>query len=164
PGGFMTTVRAALAPALFLTVMPTPARADITGFIGANTTPKSRHTQGFAVGAGVMFLGIEFEYGSTPDDPAALAPSLNTGTGNVLFQAPFAIFGFQPYFSTGGGIYHEELTTHSKTGFALDTGGGVKISLLGPVRLRVDYRVFKLGDEALESPVQRIYVGLNLKF
>ena len=38
------------------------------------------------------------------------------------------------------------------------------MSLVGPVRLRIDYRVFKLGDEALESPVQRIYVGLNLKF
>ena len=77
---------------------------------------------------------------------------------------PFAIFGFQPYAATGGGIYRESLGTHQKTGFALDTGAGVKINLLGPVRLRVDYRVFKLGDEALDSPVHRIYAGLNLKF
>ncbi len=160
----MKSLRAAVLAVLFTGLLATPAFADLTGFIGANTTPKSRHTQGFALGAGLLFFGIEFEYGTTPDDPAALAPSLHTGIGNALIQAPFAIFGFQPYFTTGGGIYHESLGTHEKTGFALDTGGGVKISLLGPVRLRLDYRLFKLGDEALNSPVHRVYAGLNLKF
>lgn len=160
----MTSARAMVLVALLTGLSATPAFADITGFIGANTTPKSRHTQGFAVGAGLLFVGIEFEYGSTPDVPTAFAPALHTGTGNVLIQAPFAVFGFQPYVTTGGGIYRETLGTHEKTGFALDTGGGVKISLLGPIRLRLDYRVFKLGAEALESPVQRVYAGLNLKF
>ena len=41
---------------------------------------------------------------------------------------------------------------------------GVKMSLAGPLRLRVDYRVFKLGSGALYSPAHRIYAGLNLKF
>jgi hypothetical protein len=36
--------------------------------------------------------------------------------------------------------------------------------LIGPVRLRVDYRVFRLGSGALHSPAHRIYAGLNLKF
>jgi hypothetical protein len=40
----------------------------------------------------------------------------------------------------------------------------VKISLVGPLALRVDYRVFKLGSGALYSPAHRIYAGLNLKF
>jgi hypothetical protein len=35
---------------------------------------------------------------------------------------------------------------------------------MGPVRLRVDYRVFKLAGGALHSPAHRIYAGLNLKF
>jgi opacity protein-like surface antigen len=157
-------LRAAAFALLLTGLTATPVFADITGFIGANTTPKSRHTQGFAVGAGLLFFGIEFEYASTPDEPKSLAPSLHTGMGNVLIQAPFAIYGFQPYVATGGGIYRESLGTREKTGFALDTGAGVKINLLGPVRLRVDYRVFKLGDEALDSPVHRIYAGLNLKF
>ena len=30
----------------------TPARADLTGFIGATTTPENRLARGFAVGAG----------------------------------------------------------------------------------------------------------------
>jgi hypothetical protein len=40
----------------------------------------------------------------------------------------------------------------------------VKIDLIGPLRLRVDYRVLKLGSGALVSPAHRIYAGLNLKF
>ena len=38
------------------------------------------------------------------------------------------------------------------------------MSLIGPLRLRVDYRVFRLGDDALYSPAHRLYMGLNLKF
>lgn len=160
----MTSARATLLSLILTGLGAAPAFADITGFIGANTTPKNRHTQGFAVGAGLLVVAFEFEYASTPDDPATLAPALTTGIGGVLVQTPFAIFGFQPYALTGGGIYRETLGTREKTGFALDTGGGVKISLVGPVRLRVDYRIFNLGSTALESPVQRIYAGLNLKF
>jgi hypothetical protein len=143
-----------------------PARADLTAFIGANTTPDNRQTRGFAAGAGLLVVAFEFEYAYSPDSdtPGALAPSLRTGTGNVLLQTPFAVFGLQPYFTTGGGIYRETLGTHQDTGFALNTGGGVKISLAGPLRLRVDYRVFKLGSGALYSPAHRVYAGLNLKF
>jgi hypothetical protein len=160
----MKGARALLLATVVSVVSATPVFADITGFIGANTAPKNRHTQGFAVGAGMLLFGFEFEYASTPDEPAALAPSLNTGSGNFLIQAPVAIVGFQPYFTTGAGLYRETLGNHQETGFVLNTGGGVKISLVGPVRLRIDYRVFKLGESALESPVQRIYAGLNLKF
>jgi hypothetical protein len=46
----------------------------------------------------------------------------------------------------------------------LNNGLGVKVNLLGPVRLRVDYRVFRLGRDALHSPAHRVYAGLNLKF
>jgi len=142
----------------------TPARADITAFLGANTTPANRSVLGGALEFGFVVVGVELEYASAPDDASAGAPSLKTGTGNLLLQTPVAIFGFQPYFTTGGGFYHEELGLHSDTGFALDTGGGVKISLAGPLRVRIDYRVFKLGSGALYSPSHRIYAGLNLKF
>lgn len=159
----MKRARAALL-AVILTGISAPAFADITGFIGANTTPKNRHTQGFAVGAGLLVVGFEFEFASTPDEPTKLAPALTTGMANFLVQTPYPISGFQPYFTTGGGIYRETLDPHQKTGFGLNTGGGVKISLIGPVRLRLDYRVFRLGEEALESTAHRVYAGLNLKF
>lgn len=160
----MKSARVLLFAAIVSTLSTTQAFADLTGFIGANTTPKNRHTQGFAVGAGLLLVGFEFEYAGTPDEPTSQAPSLTTGSGNFLLQAPFAIFGFQPYATTGAGLYRETLGARQTTGVALNSGGGVKISLVGPVRLRLDYRILKLGEDALESPVHRVYVGLNLKF
>jgi opacity protein-like surface antigen len=152
-----------LAAIALLLFIATPARADVTGFIGANLTPSGRRVLGGALGGGLLVIGFEGEYAFTPDDPKASAPSLTTGMGNVLLQTPVAIFGVQPYFTTGAGLYRETLGTHQDTSFAFNTGGGVKISLVGPLRLRVDYRVFKLGSDALYSPAHRIYVGLNLK-
>ena len=142
----------------------TPARADITAFIGANTTPANRQVRGGALGFGLLIVGFELEYAFTPDDPSAHAPSLKTGMGNLLLQSPTAFFGVQPYFTTGGGFYRETLNLHQDTGLGLNTGGGVKVTLIGPLRLRVDYRVFKLGSGALHSPAHRFYAGLNLKF
>jgi hypothetical protein len=145
-------------------LLPAAASADATAFIGANTSPANRTVKGFAVGAGLLIIGFEFEYADTTDDLAAAAPSLKTGTGNMLLQTPIAFAGVQPYFEIGGGVYHEELGTVSNTGFVGNTGGGVKISLIGPLRLRVDYRVMTLKNGALTSPAHRIYAGLNVKF
>jgi len=141
-----------------------PVWADATVFLGANLTPTNRAVRGGALGAGLLIIGFEGEYAFTPDDPEAAAPSLVTGSGNVLLQTPFAVFGLQPYVTTGAGLYREKLGTHQDTSFALNTGGGVKVSLVGPLRLRVDYRVFKHGSGALSSPAHRISLGLNLKF
>jgi len=156
--------RVTLVTAVLMVLVAAPARADLTLFLGANTTPANRPVRGGALGVGLLIIGFEGEYANTPDDPSANAPSLMTGSGNVLLQTPIAIFGFQPYFTTGGGFYRETLGAHQDTSFAFNTGGGVKVSLVGPLRLRVDYRVFKLGSGALESPAHRIYAGLNLKF
>jgi opacity protein-like surface antigen len=159
----MNRIRTAGLSLVLLGVAAVPARADLTAFIGANTTPANRQVRGAALGAGLLVVGFEFEYAYTPDDLSALAPSLKTGMGNVILQTPVAFMGFQPYFTTGAGIYQEELGAHSDTGVGFNTGGGVKVSLAGPIRLRVDYRVFKLGSGALNSPAHRFYAGLNLK-
>jgi hypothetical protein len=159
-----TNVRAIALAGLMALSTAAPALADVTLFIGANTTPENRQVRGFSAGLGLLIIAFEFEYASTSEDLSALAPSLKTGVGNVLLQTPFAIHGVQPYFTTGGGIYNESLGVHDDTGFTVNTGGGVKISLAGPLRLRVDYRIFKLDSDALNSPAQRIYAGLNLKF
>ena len=141
-----------------------PARADITGFLGATTTPENRSMRGLAFGAGLLLVGFEFEYASTVQDLEVNAPSLKTGSGNLLLQTPVMIHGFQPYFTIGGGVYRERLGDVVDTGFAPNSGAGVKVALAGPLRLRVDYRVFRLGSGALYSPAHRIYAGLNLKF
>ena len=159
----MTRIRTVGLAVVLLALTSVPARADLTAFIGANTTPANRQVRGAAVGVGLLVVGFEFEYAYSPDDLTAAAPSLKTGMGNVILQTPVAIMGFQPYFTTGGGIYQEELGAHSDTSVGFNTGGGVKVSLVGPLRLRVDYRIFKLGSGALNSPAHRFYAGLNLK-
>jgi hypothetical protein len=163
----MSRLRALALAGVIIAAGATPARADATAFIGANTTPENRRVEGLAIGAGLLLVAFEFEYASTPESSNPLgtsAPSLKTGSGNVLIQAPFAIAGFQPYATAGAGLYNESLGAYHHTGFAPNIGGGVKITLVGPLRLRVDYRVFKLGDAARYSPAHRIYAGLNLKF
>ena len=159
----MTRIRTVGIALVLLALTSAPARADITAFIGANTTPANRQVRGAALGFGLLVVAFELEYAYTPDDLTATAPSLKTGMGNVILQTPVAFMGFQPYFTTGGGLYQEELGTRSDTGIGFNTGGGVKVSLAGPIRLRVDYRVFKLGSGALNSPAHRFYAGLNLK-
>ena len=105
----MTQSRAIALAALalcFWALMPSAASADATAFIGANTSPATRTVKGFAVGAGLLIIGFEFEYADTTDDLTAGAPSLKTGTGNMLLQTPIAFAGIQPYFEIGGGVYH----------------------------------------------------------
>lgn len=163
----MTVARRVALGTILFALVSAPARADLTGFLGANTTPANRAVRGAAVGVGLLVMGFEFEYSATTEDPTVGAPSLKTGMGNLLVQTPTALFGFQPYVTTGVGIYREELQTatgsYQDTSVGFNTGGGVKVSLLGPIRLRVDYRVFTLGSGARHSPAHRIYAGLNLK-
>ncbi|MEQ1869116.1 MAG: hypothetical protein ABL961_03730 [Vicinamibacterales bacterium] len=141
-----------------------PAGADVTAFVGANTVPDNRALRGAAIGIGLLVVSFEFEYAATSNDHLATTASLKTGSGNLLLQTPMMVHGFQPYFTIGAGLYRETLGNHVDTGVAPNSGGGVKIHLAGPVRLRVDYRVFRLGNGALYSPAHRIYAGLNLKF
>jgi hypothetical protein len=163
----MTNVRA-LAPmalaGLMCVVAAAPAQADLTAFIGANTTPENRQTRGFSGGAGFLIVAFEFEYADTTNDLTARVPSLKTGSGNVLLQTPIAFFGVQPYVTTGAGFYSETLGARTDRGLGYNTGGGVKIALVGPLRVRIDYRAFKLGSGALYSTAHRVYAGLNLKF
>ena len=150
--------------AALLSGVAAPAFADATVFIGTNATPANRQMKGFAIGVGLLVVGFEFEYASTTEEPLDAAPALKTGMGNVLLQTPFALMGFQPYFTTGAGGYRETLGVQQETHVGFNSGGGVKISLLGPVRARVDYRIFKLRGEPLHDTVHRVYAGLNLKF
>jgi hypothetical protein len=64
----------------------------------------------------------------------------------------------------GAGVYRERLGDLSETSFGANTGGGAKITLLGPLRARVDYRVFTLRGDPLFSTVHRVYVGATLRF
>ncbi len=160
----MRSFRPALMALGLLAATAAPARADFTAFLGATTTPTNRQVRGGAVGSGLLLVAFEFEYSSTTEDVTTGAPSLKIGSGNGILQTPVPIFGFQPYVTAGAGIYRERLGSVTESGIAPNVGGGVKIALLGPLRLRLDYRRFRLGSEARYSPSSRFYAGLNVKF
>jgi opacity protein-like surface antigen len=167
--------RAALAAtALLLAFAPARASADATGFIGLVTEPSVRPALGFSLGAGLLIVGFEFEYAQSGDDLDDLAPSLRTFMGNLLIQTPVPIGGVQFYGTVGAGAYREQfdevfaesegLSRDRETNVGTNLGGGVKIGLAGPLRLRLDYRVFILNDSITGENQHRLYAGVNLRF
>ena len=155
--------RAALALVL-IAAAPSIARADATAFLGRNSAGDDRSTtRGFAVGASMLVLGFEFEYANSSEDPVTARPSLRTTAGNVSVQT-FGLPGFQLYATTGVGYYRERLASDEATGLLLNNGGGVKINIAGPLRVRIDYRIFTLKGDPQHTNVQRIYAGMNLAF
>jgi opacity protein-like surface antigen len=178
----------AAATLVLLAATSSLARADITAFIGtrrtSNTTltptvePDSsfRLDKGLAVGFGLVIVGFEFEWSKTDGDSlgdklcvgnlSPCAPSLTTGMGNVLLQTPHGVLPLQIYGTVGAGAYREHLDVadESHYGFGTNLGGGVKIDLVGPLRLRLDYRIFKLANDAFTKTPQRFYAGATLAF
>ena len=88
------------------------------------------------------------------------------GCGGWILQTPRGLGPVQVYGTIGAGAYRErfDVVDESTTNFGTNFGGGVKISLLGPLRVRVDYRIFKLSGDAVYETPQRVYVGANLAF
>lgn len=175
---FPTSPRTWLLALACLTVAAS-ASADVTAFLGRSSGAEgtgARSVKGVAVGTGFLVVGFEFEFASTPESAEDAAPGLRTGMGNVLLQTPFAIHGVQPYATTGAGVYRETLSlpgaapgagqaARQETNVGFNSGGGVKIGIAGPLRLRLDYRVFTLrGTPLTSSPLHRFYAGANLRF
>ena len=141
-----------------------PADADLTAFVGANATPSNRPVRGFGVGLSLLVVGFEFEFSDTKADETAGAPGLRTGMFNLLVQTPFGISGLQFYGTVGGGIYQESGNGLDETNIGGNGGAGVKIAVAGPLRMRLDYRVFTLQGSPQHETYQRLYAGLNLGF
>lgn len=140
------------------------ASADITAFLGVTPTPQNHALRGFAFGFGFVIIGFEFEYARAVENELEALPALQTGSGNLLVQTPVEISGMQFYATTGGGIYRERLIARQETHFETNVGGGAKIRLAGPLRVRLDYRVFRLQGEPLHQTYHRFYAGANLSF
>jgi hypothetical protein len=140
---------------------PAPAAADLTFFLGMSPTPELRGTRGFAAGINMLVIGFEFDYSHTSEDAAGAAPSLRTGMLNGIIMTPTKT---QLYLTAGGGFYREVLADDGKNGFGTNIGGGAKIPLLGPVNLRVDYRIYNLRGSARHKTPQRFYAGINFRF
>jgi hypothetical protein len=139
-----------------ITLFPQTASADITAFLGFSPDPEQHVARGFAVGFGLLIIGFEFEYANLTEDELDQVPGLRTGSGNVLLQTPIEVSGFS--------FYRERLLSRQETHFTSNIGGGTKIRLVGPLRARADYRVFRLQGDPLHKTYQRFYIGANLAF
>ena len=153
-----------LTAVLGMIATPRTAAADITAFLGLTPTPDNHVVRGIAVGLGLLIIGFEGEYANTAEDAEDSLPGLQTYSGNVLVQTPIEVSGVQLYGTAGAGLYRERLVIRQETHVATNLGGGAKIRVFGPFRVRVDYRVFRLQGDPLHQTYQRFYVGGNLTF
>lgn len=158
-----------LAPVLALTVLflcstAAPARADITAFLGLSPTPERHTVKGFSAGLSLVVVGFEFEFAHLGEDPLDALPGLKTYSANVFVQTPVDVKGTRFYATAGGSGYRENLDARQESHVGFNVGGGLKVRVLGPVRLRLDYRVFQLRGDPLYSTYQRFYAGANLAF
>lgn len=145
--------------------VPGTAAADATAFIGVHHTEAgNRPLVGFAGGASMVVIGFEFEYMMVSEDATVGAPGLRTGTGNVYVQNPIPVNGMQFYAIAGAGLYREKLQDDTETNFTTNVGGGVKITLAGPLKLRLDYRVLIMNGTPLHEKSQRFSSGVTLAF
>jgi hypothetical protein len=146
---------------VLVSVLPRTASADVTAFWGFSPKPATRAAKGFAIGLSLMIVAFEFEYASTSESLEDIAPGLRTGMINGLLQTPTRA---QFYLTAGGGRFREELAETSETSFGTNIGGGMKMTLVGPLRLRIDYRVFNLRGSPVYKTPQRFYAGANFSF
>ena len=156
-----STIILALAVA-FVGLSARPAFADVTAFLGSSMNPSTRSAKGVAIGIGLIVVGFEFEYSRTVEDEREAAPEVRTGMGNLVVMTPTT--KLQLYGTTGGGLYHEVYRDTKTTNIGTNVGGGVKIALAGPLKLRLDYRVFSFNGKALYKRMQRMYAGVSLSF
>lgn len=154
-----------LVLALVLVVgLAQPAGADVTAFLGLSPTPHNRGARGFSGGLSLIILGFEVEYSEILEDTTEALPSLKTWSGNVLLQTPADVQGVQLYATAGGSGYRERLGEDHVTNVGVNVGGGAKIRIKGPLRVRLDYRVFTLHGEPRHTTYQRFYAGANIAF
>jgi len=163
-----------LAPLMMLGFAPAavaqtpPPDVNLTAFVAAAMAPDAHAARGIGVGARPQPgpLSIEFEYCRGRSDPMTGMPSIVTFAANLMVQVPVRR-RLQLYGTVGVGFYviQSDLDT-SEGNDGPNFGGGVKLALAGPVKLRIDYRAFHLApiDGDYHSNVQRLSLGLVVGF
>jgi len=139
------------------------ASADITAFFGSTESPR-RTVRGGAIGMSLAIVGFEVEYSDTSEHAKTNTAALQSSMFNLLVQTPFPVSRLQLYGTIGGGLYRERIGIRANTGLGGNIGAGLKISLVGPIRVRIDYRTFRLRHDSTDRSRQRVYAGLNIAF
>jgi hypothetical protein len=165
--------RAAWLVALVL-MNPVSARADATVLVGLTLVDALRPSYGFSFGYRPSAVGFEIEYLSTLGQTTPGDYSAGGIFGSLIVQ-PVTISNVQIFAVGGVGVWGEGFAGGKRTGVlnARNVGGGVLVALAGPLRLRLDYRLFLLGEVSEEEVgaiapsrkhPQRIAAGLYFRF
>ena len=164
-------IRIIVIVALIL-ALPSGARAaDVAVLPGLMTLNHPRPAIGVAFGHAPSVAGFEIEYLGTLGGKSADHSRAGGIFGNLIVQ-PVVIGNLQPFAIVGFGLWGETFADGAGTGEmgAKDIGGGVKVLLTEHLRLRLDYRLFLLGDAVDGSRLpstrrpQRISVGFHVAF
>lgn len=145
-------------------------------YVGTLMSGGPRTVVGFSVGsfprsAGSV-LGLELDYVRTTGDRVPGRSYISIFGGSLLVQSNVIARRLQIYGAGGGGLYGEAYIDGPGSGEVgcLNIGGGVKITAAGPLKIRVDYRLFFLGDspdsslEHIHRHPQRVVAGVGLAF
>ena len=106
-----------------------------------------------AVEAGIERIIVEV------DRVAQVEPALKAGATHLLLDN----MGFDELRACVA-LVGGKVPTEASGDFSTAVGGGAKISLAGPLRVRFDYRLFNLRGRPRHDQVHRVYAGLNLMF
>lgn len=142
---------------------------NVTAFGGAAAVPGLHGAFGVAVGVKPRPSPVSFEveFARTRGDSAAGVPAIVTFSGNLLVQVPVRRSRVQVCVTFGVGIYVQQSDRGtSEPNDARNIGGGLKVRLAGPFKLRVDYRKILLSRIVGEyhSNEQRLSVGIVAGF
>jgi len=169
-------LRCASLCVMALTLSAAPAVAqirespvNITAFAGVAMAPGPHPAIGVAVGHKPRPgpVSLEFEYWRSRRDPAAGVPAIGTFAVNILTQPSRQRSRFQFYGTFGVGLYALLRDPQvSEVTEARNIGGGAKVTLAGPLKLRMDYRAFFLAKLDGDYPPNehRFYVGIVAGF
>lgn len=171
-------MRRSLSRAACLVVLmlmnPVSARGDATVLVGLTYVDALRPSYGFSFGYRPSVVGFEIEYLGTFGQTTPGDYSAGGIFASVIVQ-PVTISHVQIFAVGGFGAWGEGFAGGKRTGVlnAGNVGGGVLVGLAGPLKLRLDYRLFLLGEVA-EAEVgaiapsrkhpQRIAAGLHFAF
>ena len=164
-------IRIVLLVALILAVPRGAQAADAAVLPGLMNVSGPRPAFGWIIGHAPSVAGFEIEYlwsvnEKTPDRSVA-----GGIFGNLIVQ-PVVIRNLQFFGIVGFGMWGESFADGTGTGAmgAKDIGGGMKIRVTDNLRVRLDYRLFVLGDapDASRAPStkrpQRVSAGLHVAF
>jgi len=156
---------------LTLILVPSNARAgDLAVLFGLGTVNGPRPAVSWAIGHAPAAVGFEIEYlgmwGGTSTDRSSAGGIF----GSVIVQREM-VANLQPFAIVGFGMWGESFDDGG-TGVvgAKDIGGGIKVRMTRRLRLRLDYRLFLIGDSTDGSRLpsttrpQRISAGLHVAF